>query len=227
MNNIKELPQSQTPDERCLLYGPETLSDAELLAVIIRTGTTGMNAIDVAFQILKGKQNSLLNLYDYSYEELASLPGIGRVKALQLLCVGQLSKRLSSTYARAHLTMTNAASIADYYMEKLRHECREFFIIAMFDNKCRLIDDCIISIGTVKESIVSPREVFIQALRHKAVHIVAIHNHPSGNPTPSSQDFEVTNRLYEGGNLLGINLTDHIIIGDHSYYSFRQSRSLS
>ncbi len=223
---VKDLPESEKPYEKCLRYGAEYLSDAELLAVIIRTGTASKKSIDVAQEILSRKEKSLLNLYQYSIQELTEIDGIGKVKAIQLKCLAEITKRMTKATRKHEITLTSAASIAAYYMEELRHEDREKLLLCMFDTKCTLLGDEIISVGTVNASLVSPREIFKQALRAKAVQIILLHNHPSGIPVPSEQDRLVTRRIQECGELLGIHLVDHIIIGDNRYFSFKEENLL-
>ncbi|MBO5371802.1 MAG: DNA repair protein RadC [Lachnospiraceae bacterium] len=222
---VKELPESEKPYEKCLRYGVEYLSDAELLAVIIRTGTMGKRSIDLAQEILSRKEKNLLNLYALSINELKEISGIGMVKAIQLKCLAEITKRITKA-TRQNISLASSASIAAYYMEELRHENREKLLLCMFDSKCALLGDAIISIGTVNASLISPREIFKEALTAQAVQIVLIHNHPSGIPMPSAQDKIVTRRIQECGELMGIQLSDHIIIGDNRYFSFKEENLL-
>ena len=212
----KNLPVSEQPYEKCLKSGAASLSDAELLAVIIRCGTNGSSSTEVAKQVLSKRTGNLLGLYQMSLKELQEVPGIGKVKAIQLKCIAELSKRIAQTGRQQAVVMQNAFSVADYYMEQLR----------MFDTKCHLIADSILSIGTVNASLISPREIFLKAFEYHAVHVILVHNHPSGNPLPSRQDIEVTRKIVEGGRLLGIELADHIIIGDKKYFSFKEQEML-
>lgn len=222
----KQLPESERPYEKCLARGAEFLSDAELLAVIIRTGTNGNTAVEVAKQILEAKSGNLLAVHQMSLMELQQIPGIGKVKAIQLKCVAELSKRIAMSNRIHEVVLQNARSVAAYYMERLRHEEREHVLLCMFDTKCRLIQDTVISVGTVNASLVSPREIFLMALEYHAVHIILVHNHPSGDILPSRQDIQITRQLLEGGRILGIALSDHIIIGDNQYFSFREQEML-
>ena len=220
---IKELPDSEKPYEKFLKYGPGSLSDAELLAVIIKSGTNGLKSVEVAQNLLNQQNRNLMNLYDISYEEMIKIRGIGKVKAIQLKCIAELSNRITATKYAKQVTLNDARSIAIYYMEQLRHERQEHLIVCMFDSKCKLIADEILTKGSVNSSIVPPREIFLAALKKSAVHIVLVHNHPSGVATPSTEDHEVTKRIAQAGQLLDIPLSDHIIIGDHNYYSYRES----
>lgn len=223
----KELPDSEKPYEKFLKSGAEALSDAELLAVIIRTGTCGRKSIDVAQEFLCAGCGNLLNLYETAYEDMLRIPGIGRIKAIQLKCIAELSKRIAATKYGERICLNNAASIADYYMESLRHKKQELLLLAMFDIKCRLLEDTVLSVGSATAAVVSAREIFIRALSAGAVQIVLIHNHPSGRAEPSGEDQAVTEQVAAAGSLLGIPLSDHIIIGDRAYYSFREHEKIS
>ncbi|MCI9417816.1 MAG: DNA repair protein RadC [Eubacterium sp.] len=223
---VKELPDSEKPYEKCLQYGAECLSDAELLAVIIRTGTAGKKSIEVAQDILNRNQRNLLNLHHLSMKDFMEIPGIGTVKAIQLKCLAEITKRMTKATRIREVSLNNASSVALYYMEELRHENREKLMLCMFDSQSVLLGDEMISVGTVNASLVSPREIFIRALMRQAVHIILLHNHPSGVPLPSTQDKLVTRKIQECGEMLGIHLSDHIIIGDNQYFSFKEENLL-
>lgn len=219
---MKEMPESEQPLEKCFRYGAQTLSDAELLAVILRSGTKNMTALQMAQFLLSKKDKNLLNLNYMHMEEMQKIPGIGQVKAAQLKCIAELAERITKTSRQRNVTLNEPESIAAYYMESLRHEAKEKLLLAMFDAKSNLLGDVVISVGTVTTSLVSPREIFLKALEYQAVHVVLLHNHPSGDPSPSEADIRVTRRVMESGILLGIALADHIIIGDNRYMSFRE-----
>lgn len=222
---MKEIPESQRPYEKCIREGESTLSDGELLAVILRCGTRGMNSLTLANDILSHMEQSpypgLLGLLHCSVSDLKKIHGIGTVKAVQLKCIGELSKRIASTAARISLDFNSPDSIAAYYMEQLRHQEQEIMICMMLDNQNHLLGDTMLSKGTVNATLITPREVYLEALRYHAVNLILIHNHPGGNPAPSKCDKEITERICQAGEMLGINLLDHIIIGDHRYISFR------
>ena len=209
-------------------YGAGYLTDAELLAVILRTGTKGHSAIELSENVLKtGNEHGSLNgLVDIGVHDLMHLKGIGKVKALQIQCIGELSRRIAKQTAYERLDFSNPDAIARYYMEDMRYLDKEHLILVMLDNRCRLIKDQVISVGTVNASLVTPREIFMEALRFRAVSIVVIHNHPSGDASPSGQDIDVTSRLMKAGEIMGISLVDHIIIGDNDYTSFREKQYL-
>lgn len=226
-NNImKQLPEEQRPYEKCFTQGESALSDSELLAVILRSGTQGKNSLTLAQEILKVMEKSsypgLTGLLHISVQDLMKINGIGRVKAVQLKCIGELSKRIARNAARPQLVMNSPASIAAYYMEELRHEEQEVVICMMSDVKGHFLGDKILTRGTVTGSMVTPREIYMEALRRHAVSLILIHNHPSGDPTPSPDDVQITTRIYQAGELIGIHLLDHIVIGDQKYCSFRE-----
>lgn len=156
-------------------------------------------------------------------EEMKEIPGIGQVKAAQLKCIAELAERIAKTSRLRDVRLNEPASVAGYYMESLRHKTKENLLLAMFDAKSHLLGEETISVGTVTNSLVSPREIFMIAMEYRAAHIVLLHNHPSGDPTPSEADLAVTRRVAEGGRILEIVLADHIIIGDNRYISFREN----
>lgn len=223
---MKQLPEEQRPYEKCFTQGESALSDSELLAVILRSGTQGKNSLTLAQEILKVMEKSsypgLTGLLHISVQDLMKINGIGRVKAVQLKCIGELSKRIARNAARPQLVMNSPASIAAYYMEELRHEEQEVVICMMSDVKGHFLGDKILTRGTVTGSMVTPREIYMEALRRHAVSLILIHNHPSGDPTPSPDDVQITTRIYQAGELIGIHLLDHIVIGDQKYCSFRE-----
>lgn len=220
---MKSLPKEERPYEKCLEHGPESLTEAELLSVIIRTGARGKSSLDLSRSVLEfNSHGGLTGLLHLSVPQLKEIHGIGTVKAIQLVCIGELSKRIWRTLSASQLILNSPESIADYYMESMRHLEQEQVAVAMFNTKNMLLKDVILSKGTVNASLVSPREVFLEALRYHAVYIVLIHNHPSGDPTPSGDDLMLTQRLKEAGLLIGIELIDHIIIGDNRYISLKE-----
>lgn len=168
----------------------------------------------------------LLGLLHLSLPDLMKINGIGKVKAIQLKCIGELSKRMASAAARPGLSFQNPSTIARYYMERLRHEEQELLYCMMLDNKNHLLAETLLSRGTANATLITPREVFLQALRHHALSLILVHNHPSGDPSPSGCDVEVTKRILQAGEIVGIHLLDHIIIGDRRYFSFREEELL-
>ncbi|MGN0430720.1 MAG: DNA repair protein RadC [Lachnospiraceae bacterium] len=213
------------PYEKFMKFGAEYLTESELLAVILRTGNKDSDAEGLAEQILEmasyGRQG-LLGLHRISMERLLQIKGVGKVKAIQIKCVLELCTRMAKAKAEESLTFNRSGSVAAYYMEALRHKDKECVLLLMLDAKGRLIKETEVSKGTVKSSLLSPREVFIEALRAEAVHIILLHNHPSGDPTPSREDMEVTASIAQMGQKLDVPLVDHIIIGDNRYISFKE-----
>ena len=227
---IRELPESSRPYEKCLQWGPSVLSDSELLAVILRNGVQGTNSLVLANQILSLTKDTsypgLLGLLHMSIPDLMKVNGIGKVKAVQLKCIGELSKRMASAVARPRLSFNEPITIAKYYMEHLRHEEQEVLIVMLLDGRNHLLKEETISRGTVNGTLITPREIFMEALKYHAVAVVLVHNHPSGDPTPSECDRKITERVYTCGELLGVKLLDHIVIGDQKYISFREQGML-
>lgn len=222
---MKEIPYHDRPYERCLREGPEQLSDAELLSIIIRTGSREANSLTLAAKILalNYPQKGILGLLHLSLPELMSVKGIGKVKGIQLLCVSELSRRIwKRKVSERVLTFSEPQAIADFYQEDMRHREQEQFRVMLFNTRQVLIRDIMLSQGTVNASLASPREIFIEALRYQAVSIILVHNHPSGDPQPSRDDLLLTKRVEESGRLIGIRLLDHIVIGDASYISFKE-----
>ncbi len=221
---MKCIPKEERPYEKCLAGGASCLSDAELLAVILRTGSRGESALELSRKVLslQGSEKGLLGIYHMSISDLMGIKGLGKVKAVQLKCLAELSVRIAKAQASPSLSFTNPAAIAAYYMEELRHLEQEVLLLLMLNSKSRLIRDMVISRGTVRAALISPREIYIEALRHQAVSIILLHNHPSGVPEPSREDLELTRRVRQAGELIGIELLDHIIIGDRQAVSLRE-----
>lgn len=221
---MKQIPEQERPYEKCASMGPDRLSDAELLAVLLRTGTRGETSLALAQRILTEIHPSgILGLLHLSLPELMEKKGIGRVKGIELLCVGELSRRIWRTMSMEEaVTFTSPTSIAAFCMEEMRHMEQEELHVMMLNTKHALIRDVLLFRGTVNMSVASPREIFIEALRYHAVSIILVHNHPSGDPAPSKEDKRLTERIRDAGSLVGINLLDHVIIGDQSYFSFKE-----
>jgi DNA repair protein RadC len=221
---MKDLPADSRPYERCEMLGPEALSDTELVAVLLRTGNREKSALELAEEVLGigGPENGLLNLTELSFEELVSLSGIGKAKAVQLLCAAELSRRLSSRKRFRRADIRDSSSLAGYYMETLRHLGHEEVRIMFLDMKAAFIGSTAVSKGTLGSSAVTPREIFAEAVKKRAASVVVVHNHPSGNTEPSEEDISFARLLLKSGRLMGIPLADFIIIGDNDYLSFAE-----
>ncbi len=228
MNRMKELPVQERPYEKCLKYGARMLSNTELLSVILRTGTVGCSARDLAGKILKSRnhESELLSIMHLEKEQLLEIKGVGNAKACQILCIAELAKRIASEKALKGLCFDMPSTIAEYYMERLRHLEQEQLYVMYLDSKCNLIKEHCLTTGSVNRSLISSREIFLEALRCGAVSFVLIHNHPSGDPTPSRADISVSKEILTGGQLVGIRLLDHIIIGDRQYCSLNEQNLL-
>jgi DNA repair protein RadC len=221
---IKDMPASERPYEKLENYGTEMLSNAELLAVVIRTGNKEETSVALAQRVLtRSEDGGIAFLHDLSLEELRGIKGIGRVKALQIKAVMELSKRVSSA-----LIMNNRVSIKSpeevsrLLMEEMRHLRKEVFKIILLNTKNHIIKRIDISVGSLNSSIVHPREVFSEAVRAGCSGVILVHNHPSGDPEPSHEDIETTQRLVSAGNILGIKVLDHVVIGDGKYISLKE-----
>ena len=219
---IKDLPLNERPREKLYRYGVKSLSNSELIAVIIRTGSKGDTAIQLAERIISLDDRGIGFLSDATIEELTDVKGIGNCKAAQLLAAIELGKRISAYKKEDNIRISCPNDIADLLMEEMRYLKKEYFKIAILDTKNQIITIENISIGNLNSSIVHPREVFNMAIKRSANSIILVHNHPSGDPTPSSEDINITNRLIEAGSILGIKVLDHIIIGDNKYISFKE-----
>lgn len=224
MATIKEKLKDERPYEKCMRFGTESLTDAELLAIIIRSGTNNQNSVELAGNVLNmnGVSDGILGINHMSIHELMKIKGIGMVKAIQIKCVAELSRRIHREQYKIMPELCSPDSIANYYMEDLRHLETEHLYLVMLNTKHRLLGDIELSRGTVNSSIFSPREAFIEALRMGAVYLILMHNHPSGDPTPSREDITTTRRMWDAGNIIGIPLIDHIIIGDNRYISLKR-----
>ena len=212
---IKEIPNENRPYEKCLKLGAQALTDEELLAVLLRSGSSGSSSLELAGEVLHLSR-------DKEGQQLKSIRGIGTVKAVQLKCIGELSKRIAVSVAEKGVSFDHPASIANFYMEQLRHQEQELLLCMMLDCKNHRLGEETVFKGTVNMSLVNPREIFLAALSYHAVGILLVHNHPSGDPTPSKADLNITKRVQNAGAMLGIPLLDHIIIGDCRYISFRE-----
>lgn len=215
----------EMPYERFLSCGAGSLTNTELLAIILRTGTKEKNATQLSREILgffDQGATDLSALHQLTKEDLMSIPGIGEVKAVKILSLSEISKRLVREQAARRLVFSSPSSVADYYMEELRHLEKETAVLVMLDNRLALLREEVLSLGTVNCTLLSPREIFLRALRWGAVNIMLLHNHPSGDPTPSQMDLEITERICKAGKLLGIHLIDHLVIGDLRYTSLRE-----
>ena len=217
--------KQEFPYERFERMGPQALTDAELVAIILRTGTVGEDALALAHRVLAlgmGTREGILALNSVPLEELMQIKGIGKVKAIRLKCVAEICARMQMRHYKETVSFADPASVAAYYMERLRHLETEHIYLILTDTKNRFIKEILLSKGTVNMSLLSVREIFIEALRYQAVHILLLHNHPSGDTSPSRKDIEITQQILNASRLLNIPLLDHIIIGDNTFTSLKE-----
>lgn len=218
---IKELPESERPREKLLKKGSAYLSDAELLALITRIGSKQRTAVEMA-QDLLNYFGGLKGLLDLSCEELKEVKGIGTAKAAQVLALVELSKRISVLKKQKGDQVSNPIQAANLLAPELKHLKQEVLKIILLDVKNRVISVPEISRGGLASSIVHPREVFKEAIRRSSASLILVHNHPSGDPTPSLDDLNITKKLVKTGQIIGISIVDHVIIAGDKYLSFKE-----
>jgi len=225
MNNttlIKEMPNDERPREKLMKYGVNLLSNPELLAILIGSGTRDSSAITLASKLLTLDGSGILFLADCIPEELINVRGIGIAKACQLVSAIELGKRIAVKPKDKRININSPKEVASLFMEEMRYLRKEFFQVLMLNTKNEIIMVDNVSIGNLNSAIVHPREVFSRAIKKSASSIILVHNHPSGNPQPSREDIDLTSRLMESGKILGIEVLDHIIIGDGIFISLKE-----
>jgi DNA repair protein RadC len=218
---IRDLPSEERPREKLKNLGAAALTNAELLAILLRVGTRQESAVQVATRIL-ARGGGLRNLPHLSLEELQENKGVGPDKAVMIKAALELGSRLATMPREVAGSITSPAQAAELFMEELRYKKKEYFMILLLNTKNHVISREEISVGSLSASIVHPREIFSIPMRKSAASVILFHNHPSGDPSPSQEDLAVTRRLVDAGNLLGITVRDHIIIGDGCFFSFRE-----
>nr|WP_330397033.1 DNA repair protein RadC [Anaerovirgula multivorans] len=219
---IKEMPECERPREKLLTHGVNALSNAELLAIILSTGTKEMSAIDLANHIIHSSKEGLRVLTNCTIEELSLTKGVGLAKSSQIIAAIELGKRIALTSKANNYKIKSPDDVSHLLMEEMRYLKKEFFNIILLNTKNEVIAVENISIGSVNASIVHPREVFVRAIKRTSSSIILVHNHPSGDPDPSKEDINITKRLVEAGKVIGIEVLDHIIIGDNVYSSLKE-----
>ena len=220
---MKELPISERPYEKLKTYGAEKLTSSELLAILIKNGTKDYTAIDLANNVLKLNDNKekedLSFLQDVSIGELMNIKGIGEIKAIQILAVCELVRRINKPINKQNIKIKDAKDVAKLLMNELRYEKREIVKLILLNNKNIVLKIKDVSYGGTNFAMIEPKEVLAEAIKMQAPKIILIHNHPSGDVTPSKADFTITDRIYEASAILGIQLLDHVIIGDNKFES--------
>ncbi|MDN5347267.1 MAG: repair protein RadC [Clostridia bacterium] len=217
---IKEMPRELRPRERLQTFGAQALSDGELLALLIRTGTKKETALDLARKLLSSPQG-LRFIAEASLEELKKQKGIGLAKACQLKAAIELGRRLAA-YMQERISVRSPRDVVNLLIDEMRFLDREHFRTVSLNTKNQVLAINTVSVGSLNSSIVHPREVFKDPIRHSAAAVVLVHNHPSGDPEPSQEDLMVTRRLAEAGKILGIEVLDHLVLGDGRYVSFKE-----
>ncbi len=218
---IRDVHTADRPRERLVNQGATSLSNQELIAIMLRTGTKQESVLHLANRVLNHFEQ-IQQLKDASIEELTSINGIGQAKAVQLLAAVELGRRLSSKQTDAKFTIRSPKDAASFLMADMTSLKQEHFVVLFLNIKNQVLHRQTIFVGSLNASIVHPREIFREAVRRSAASIVCAHNHPSGNPAPSPEDIAVTKRLMEAGSIVGIELLDHIIIGDHQFISLNE-----
>ncbi len=226
MLNFKQLPNEEKPRERLAMYGAQNLSNEELLMIILKTGTKKYSVKELANQVLT-KSGGIRNLKETTLNKLMEIEGIGRVKAIELMAIVELAKRIQTNITEKDIiTCTNPTNIIQYFHTLFQDKKQEEFYVIYLDNKKKYLDKKQLFIGSINTSIAHPREIFKYAYLLSASFIICIHNHPSGDPTPSKEDIVITQKLKEIGNLHAIYLIDHLIIGKNQYYSFYEDGNI-
>ncbi len=226
---MKESEKCEKPYERFEVFGAAALTDAELLAIILRTGIKGTDAVEIARRVLdlgKYPRCGFLGLIDADIRQLEEVPGIGKVKAIKLKCLAEIALRMHESRLKSGLNVRSASTVAEYYMERMRHNKSECVLLLSVDSKGQIIRETELTRGSVNRSLTPIRSVLLEALDAEAVRIILLHNHPSGDPTPSADDRSLTLKLQESCSMIEIPLLDHIIIGDNRYYSFSENGEL-
>jgi DNA repair protein RadC len=223
---IKSLPSAEQPREKLMNQGVSYLSVSELLAILLRTGTKNSNALSLGNKIVSKCGDDLSELHQITLEELCLIEGIGESKACQILAAIELGKRMKQSTVMRKAKLSSPNEVVTFFNAELSESKVEKFIAVLLNTKNEVINWDVISIGSLNASIVHPREVFNRAIKRSAASLIVVHNHPSGHIDPSREDINITKRLFEAGQLIGIPLIDHIIIGRDKYYSFKEENQL-
>ena len=226
IKSIKEIPLNDRPREKMAANGAAILTDAELIAILLRTGTAEKSAIDIASEMTAdgGLYKRLAGITRLN--ELTNIKGLGQAKAATVLAALEIGRRIASAKPIEKIHLSCPQDVADFLMPRLRFAAKEQFVVILLNNKNKVIGTEVVSEGSLSSSIVHPREVYAPAILHHAAAIMVAHNHPSGDPKPSFEDEEVTRMLSRSGKVLGIPMIDHVIIGDGNYYSFLENEAL-
>ncbi|MBE6086279.1 MULTISPECIES: RadC family protein [Selenomonas] len=220
---VRDLPPEERPREKLLAYGPSGLSNAELLAILLRSGTRKKSVLRIAEEILaRIKEQGLVGMVHISVAELAKIDGVGKVKAATLQAAIELARRLAVQQSAKIQMITGPEDVARYAMPHYRFEQKEHFAVLLLNTKNHVISMPEVSVGSLSASVVHPREVFRAAIDHAAAAMILLHNHPSGDPTPSREDIAVTERLVKAGKIMDIPVLDHVVLGRDRFISLKE-----
>ncbi len=220
-NSVKHWPEDERPRERLIAHGPAGLSDAQLLGIIIRNGRAGRSNVDLGRELLE-RFGSLAGIGQAGISEICEVPGIGKAKAAEIKAAIEIGRRYQKP-SLSGASLCSSSDVVEYYRPRMKDLKKEVFKCALLDTKNRIIRDEEVSVGSLSASIVHPRDTFKAAIRESAAAVIFIHNHPSGDTRPSQEDILLTKRLVQAGEVLGIQVLDHIIIGDTLHFSFRDN----
>jgi len=223
---IKDLPINERPREKLINQGPDKLSNTELLAILIKTGSKNKSSIEIASEIIQLMKNGINELNNITVQELCKINGIGEAKAAYILSAVELAKRINMDHFLIKEKILSPEDVYSIVAQDMRYLKKEVFRVVFLDTKNKVIDYEDISVGSLNASIVHPREVFNRAIKKSSAGIILIHNHPSGNSKPSDEDIKITKRLIKAGELLGINVLDHVIIGVGEYFSMKEEKMI-
>ena len=220
---IKDISKEDRPRERFLKQGPEALSTAELFAIILRTGSKEENVVEMSNRLIS--EYGLDKLFECTLKELQEIKGIGPSKAMQILAISELGKRynqLKRLNDKNQRRITCAKDVFNLFYERLKNEKQEYFYVLMLNNMNYIVEEKLISKGILDKTLIHPREIFRYAIKNAVSKIILVHNHPDGDPTPSSNDIEITEELAKAGNMIGIKVMDHVIIGRNEKWSWKE-----
>ena len=224
-SRIKELPPEERPRERFMQYGPDALSDSELLAIMLRTGTKNASAMALATQLIK-RFETLKGIASASLDELCELEGVGPAKAIQIKAAFEIGKRFAKFRDTERTQIRCAEDVRKLLWHDMRMHQEERFMVVLLDTKNRVIKTETVTVGILDSSLIHPREVFRNAVKSNAASVILAHNHPSGDPAPSKEDERTTKRLCEAGELMGISVLDHVVIGERGHFSFKEHNKM-
>ncbi|MBI1937349.1 MAG: DNA repair protein RadC [Ignavibacteriales bacterium] len=224
MSKVKELPLDDRPREKLALRGPQSLTDAELIAILLRTGTKGKNVIQIAQELIN-KYGDLNVLSSQSVDAIKKFSGIGRDKSAALSAAFEIGRRADSQKKWfSNKKIISPRDVAEIFIPLLRDEVKEKFVVVCLSTANKIIKHEVVSVGHLNASVVHPREIFKVAIENNSANIILLHNHPSGNTEPSNEDISITKKLVEAGKLMDIQVFDHIIVAGHNYTSFVEKR---